>query len=97
MDQTVYYYEIALSKLGLDVIPDGYQKQLPKHVQTPISPVDRHEDKACGLAHRWLCTSIDAVTRRVPGSAIPIFTNMTQSARDKQPRPAQRVLVLHPA
>lgn len=36
MDQTVYYNEIALSKLN--VIPDGYQKQLPKHVQTPISP-----------------------------------------------------------
>ena len=46
MDQTAYYYEIALSKLGLDVIPDGYQKQLPKHVQTHISPADRHEEKA---------------------------------------------------
>jgi hypothetical protein len=46
MDQTIYYYEIALPKLGLDVIPDGYQKQLPKHVQTPISPADRHEEKA---------------------------------------------------
>lgn len=45
MDQTIYYYEIALSKLGLDVIPDGYQKQLPKHVKTHISPVDRHEKK----------------------------------------------------
>ena len=31
MDQTVYYNEIALSKLKLNVIPDGYQKQLPKH------------------------------------------------------------------
>ena len=46
MDQTVYYYEIVLSKLKLNVIPDGYQKQLPKHVQTPISPADRHKEKA---------------------------------------------------
>lgn len=46
MDQTVYYYEIALSKLKLNVILDSYRKQLPKHVQTPISPADRHEEKA---------------------------------------------------
>lgn len=46
MDQTVYYYEIARSKLKSNVIPDGYQKQLPKHVQTPISPADRHKEKA---------------------------------------------------